>query len=508
MSPGYRQQVPGIPPAGYDGVQPMQQNIRGSKTESRSMSYSDVQAAEEEIIDLRKRDVQAFKAKVADLLYEKDREPHVSLDAAQGNILPASRAQKDELVNVVAHIRDLERTIASLRRGMQPGQYQSEHEGSSNRDDHPIENLYAAQYQEEWKSELKRWKRVKNRYGSYEVYDESEKIEDIRKRERGLLRGGYILNVYDEFDGEENKTDVKLEINSTPLLELLRSVITYYPGDELEVLRGKDDTVVFDDPYMILYTSRTQLEQALLSDNYSAEGKCHLKVLLDFMKSENPKRSAKLTEIEAGKCEKIYHKDLWLLYPPNTPVYVNTGGTNRQIVVYSRDAPGPLPKGLGRVLTLQCWDVEFEHKEFTRDFIQWRIEPYVGEKNITNLELVPARYMPNEPELRKRLIARGQRYCDLKRTAILQDYYGNEFPRVYTDVRHPLKTLLHLSLGMRLSQVPCRSQSVWLLTKIRIGRRTQTRPNPNCPTSRKSMGSPTRRLILWMRKTNHERIRS
>ena len=44
--------------------------------------------------------------------------------------------------------------------------------------------------------EIKRWKRVTDRYGSSDIYDESEKIEDIRKREREIRRGGYVLNLF------------------------------------------------------------------------------------------------------------------------------------------------------------------------------------------------------------------------------------------------------------------------------------------------------------------------
>ena len=41
-----------------------------------------------------------------------------------------------------------------------------------------------------WKLEIKRWKRVNNRNGFSDIYDESEKIEDIRKREREIRSGG------------------------------------------------------------------------------------------------------------------------------------------------------------------------------------------------------------------------------------------------------------------------------------------------------------------------------
>ena len=41
-----------------------------------------------------------------------------------------------------------------------------------------------------WKLVIKRWKRVNNRNGFSDIYDESEKIEDIRKREREIRSGG------------------------------------------------------------------------------------------------------------------------------------------------------------------------------------------------------------------------------------------------------------------------------------------------------------------------------
>ena len=44
-----------------------------------------------------------------------------------------------------------------------------------------------------WKLEIKRWKRVNNRNGFSDIYDESEKIEDIRKREREIRSGGITL---------------------------------------------------------------------------------------------------------------------------------------------------------------------------------------------------------------------------------------------------------------------------------------------------------------------------
>lgn len=150
---------------------------------------------------------------------------------------------------------------------------------------------------------------MNNRNGFSDIYDESEKIEDIRKREREIRSGGikpsfcsilatriltalgYVLSVYDEYDVDGNLMHVLLAIHSTPLLDLLRQVITFFPGDEFDILRGKDstdDTVTFIDPYMIFFAYRAQLRQTLKGD-FAEDAKQHVRMLLDFLKSEHRK---------------------------------------------------------------------------------------------------------------------------------------------------------------------------------------------------------------------------
>ena len=346
--------------------------------------------------------------------------------------------------SVEAYINKLEETIKALREGKQPGKYRdrftqprrSRFSGDGG-EERPRKG--PADFEEtdkEWKTEIKRWKRVNNRYGSSDIYDESEKIEDIRKREREIRSGGYVLSVYDEYDHEGNKTHVFLEITSAPLLDLLRRVITFYPGDEFDILSGKDstdDTVAIPNPYMIFFTYRKQLVQSLRGD-FPDDAKTHVKMLLGFLKTEHPVTSAKLTEIEEGRCKKISFDKLWLLYPPNTPVYSCKGADVRQIVVYSRDARTWNTQGPNGSMKLWCWEITFEQGVFKRDFTEWTLEPYAGEKNVSNLELVPVQYMRNEKELHDKLVTRGQRYFELNKVTSLQDYYGIEFPRVYKDV--------------------------------------------------------------------------
>ena len=105
-----------------------------------------------------------------------------------------------------AYIQELQRTIDALRAQLgahrdhlaQPRKSDSSGEGDRRYQVvHSGEDrLHSGRFQngEEmergWKKEIKRWKRVNNRNGFSDIYDESEKIEDIRRREREIRSGG------------------------------------------------------------------------------------------------------------------------------------------------------------------------------------------------------------------------------------------------------------------------------------------------------------------------------
>lgn len=102
---------------------------------------------------------------------------------------------------------------------------------------------------------------------------------------------GYVLSVHDEYDVDGKLMHVLLAIHSAPLLDLLRQVITFFPGDEFDVLRGKDstdDTVTFMDPYMIFFAYRAQLRESTRGD-FAEDAKQHVRMLLDFLKAEHRK---------------------------------------------------------------------------------------------------------------------------------------------------------------------------------------------------------------------------
>ena len=436
--------TPSIP---SDDAQPLQSPIKRTWAATRSANNSSKTLNEGSQLNRNGIDSQGLEARLVDMLRNPEWEEAMELNPARGQLLSQIRTQLQGL----SYLNDLENEVNELRTGQSTqfeGSPHSSHHRHGSFPSNRAEDYVASSHRDGhgetgWKLEVKRWKRVNGRNGTTDLYDESEKIEDIRKREREIRSGGYVLNVYDEYDPDGNISQVLLEISSAPLLELLRHVITFYPGPEFDLLQGRDsidDTVVLPEPFMILFAHQYRL-QARLAEDVPEDpiAKQHLKVLLDFLRTEHPIWTAKKVEIEEGRATKISFDTLWLLYQPNTEVYACKGADDRQVVVYSRDVQfRRLSSGSTRLLTrslvIQCWDVTYDRGVFKRNFQQYTMEPYSGEKNITNLPLVPARFMSNEMELRERLIARGQRYYDLKQAAVLQDYFGDQFPRVYKDV--------------------------------------------------------------------------
>jgi len=130
------------------------------------------------------------------------------------------------------------------------------------------------------------------------------------------------------------------------------------------------DTVTFSEPYMMLFTHRSEMKDALLQPDLPKETKRHVRLLLQFLREEMPRTSSKLDEIEAGTCTKISFQDLWLLYPPHTPVYVTVNREDRQMVVYSRNVPEKNLKGQWGVLSMYCWSAKYQGGRLIRDFNQ------------------------------------------------------------------------------------------------------------------------------------------
>lgn len=351
---------------------------------------------------------------------------------------PLNSSPMPDSASILAYIKDLERKLAALQ-PKSPSDAPNKQESITpgfDMNENPEPRTPEPSKPIPWIVQIKRYKKLNYRYGSAQLYDDSETIEAIKARESSARGGGNVLNVYREYDWEGNSLNSKLEICSTPLLELIRGLITYYPGPEFDLLSWEDgpgDTVTFSEPYMMLFTHRSELNKSLNRPDIPEETKDHLRLLLQFLQEEMPRTWAKLDCIEAGTCTKISFQDLWLLYPPNTAVFMAGNGKDRQMVVYSRKVPEKNDKGQWGVLSLYCWSARYQGDKLTRIFSPRVIQPFTGERAIQHLDLVPMKYLPNRAAVTKRLVERGKEYFELNKGPALRDYYGDIFPRFFKD---------------------------------------------------------------------------
>ncbi|KAF1845136.1 AAA family ATPase [Cucurbitaria berberidis CBS 394.84] len=114
---------------------------------------------------------------------------------------------------------------------------------------------------------------------------------------------------------------------------------------------------------------------------------------------------------------------LWAIFPPRELIVAMEHGILRQPQALSiatseygtRDNGSKYYEAEGRVIT-------HDGEDFGKGRFAPVIEAFEGAKKLTILEFYPIKYHPDEPALRKRLIARGKKYVALLENPTCQDY--------------------------------------------------------------------------------------
>ena len=64
-------------------------------------------------------------------------------------------------------------------------------------------------------------------------------------------------------------------------------------------------------------------------------------------------------------------------------------------------------------LHLRVWSIDHNDKYFTKRYRDISIDQFSGSSKITQLQCIPAGYLPNESDVRQELIERGRKYWEL-----------------------------------------------------------------------------------------------
>ena len=135
-------------------------------------------------------------------------QPHfISPSLASPQVSFTSPAQDPS--SILAYIQDLEQKVASLQAKDTSGPDQAPDPRSSgylavpeDATQSPVRTRTPDTPSTPWIVDIKRFKKLNYRFGSAELYDDSETIEAIRARESAARGGGYVLKVYREYDWE------------------------------------------------------------------------------------------------------------------------------------------------------------------------------------------------------------------------------------------------------------------------------------------------------------------
>lgn len=179
----------------------------------------------------------------------------------------------------------------------------------------------------------------------------------------------------------------------------------------------------------------------------------HLKCLLDFIRTEpDLQRLSSLRErIEAGDLETIRFEDLWMLFRPGDlvvsklqdhwqlhKIYSTTGGQIQRSPRPRQDDPrDPMTAERARMghlkvpeeddgerfmresefgigsrtpLKVGCYELGIFGGKIRADSTLWKVQEYLGEMRITELDIYPVRFHPDATDLLKRMQERGIRY--------------------------------------------------------------------------------------------------
>ena len=293
--------------------------------------------------------------------------------------------------------------------------------------------------------EIVRYKKETVPYGKSKIIKDSE-IE-VGKAHTNDFCDKHVLTVTREFDPSQHYWRTSIEIFSPVLPDFLKRI----PGfiADLNLVNG---VLRLKEPFMDLFYNRRALIKAVENPDYDPRdtdiirAQAHARLILDFMRNDFGDISRKLDDLEdETPCGTINYPELWLLYKPGTIVYSMVNGQYEAFVVDSlRGSQKRRRSSNTRYshsrLDLTCFSVHYDGEIFGRVWSTHCISPFNGTKDISSLNLVPERFLPDVAAIKKTIIARGQKFWSLQGQQyreytgeLYSNYNAQEATRVIVD---------------------------------------------------------------------------
>lgn len=266
------------------------------------------------------------------------------------------------------------------------------------------------------KVDIKRRRKVQQRYGEHKV----EPDDDPSNFGYQKSSNDYVLTIYREFDQKKHFWRRSVEIVSPSFMQVLRKESPY----DIE-LRLTDDRLILHEPLMTLFHNRRTLNKYIEKGGYASDGdevkeaRSHVKLVLDFMRKELAE-SKVLDDIESAEPSSLIEFPyIWMLYSPGTTVYTKENGEYEALIVDSvRGVHKSMRHKSGQHsysrLELTCWSINYDGEVFGRVWSTHEIFPFKGSKEISSLQLIPEKYLPDVETVKWSLRYRGKKFWALQ----------------------------------------------------------------------------------------------
>ena len=267
--------------------------------------------------------------------------------------------------------------------------------------------------------EIQRYRKKQMSYGGTKLIKESdgpageENSKDLSEK--------HVLKVIREFDPNKAFWRTCIEIFSPNLQAFLDRV----PGFTAK-LRATDDTYNLTEPFIDIFLNRKVLTEAIEDQDVGSketdliQARSHVQLVLDFLRNDYADISRKLDDLESDTPSgAVTYPELWLLYKPGTIVYTLENGEYEAFVVDSIRGMNKRQKSTatrfshGR-LDLTCWSIDYDGEAFGRVWSMHCLAPFHGSRDITSLDLIPEKFLPNPAEVKQSLLNRGKLFWALQ----------------------------------------------------------------------------------------------
>lgn len=234
----------------------------------------------------------------------------------------------------------------------------------------------------------------------------------------------------------------EMVIHSAELIAALAAVVGYYPDVDFS---NPAEPVTIEAPYFVLVHHWRELESYKLnrpachSAAYSTATEKHIDVLLTFLrKSFCGKLEAEWARWTKPQGATATFEMFWMLLKPGEVVYMEKYGEMVPFVLSCVTSPvggGTRGDGFGKAgsYVIDYWNVGYYKGYLQRHMESTYIYPWVGEREISSLQVVPARFAngggQGAKSVAEKQVRLGRAYWELAKGPAYKEYDGELFTR-------------------------------------------------------------------------------